>query len=46
MQPEQRKLFVRGLACYVCNRFYLAKGMDVSKAIGMVRYLTNYKAAA
>lgn len=43
MPPGKRKLFVRGLLCYMCNLFYLARGMTVDKAKNVARYLERYE---
>jgi hypothetical protein len=42
MPPEQRRLYVRGLVCWVCNHYYLGRGITVAIAGGVLRYLTNY----
>jgi hypothetical protein len=42
MFPDQRKKFVRGLLCYFCNRFYMAKAMTEEKAIRIIQYLKVY----
>jgi hypothetical protein len=43
MKPEKRKTFVRGLLCVHCNRFYMAKGMNIDKANNMSNYLYSYQ---
>lgn len=43
MPPEKRKLAVRGLACFYCNRFYLSKNMTIKKASNIQRYLLDYE---
>jgi hypothetical protein len=43
MPPEQRKLYVRGLLCWVCNHYYLGRGITIDKAKRVVEYLENYK---
>lgn len=42
MPPEKRKLYVRGLLCWVCNSYYLARGITVAKAKNVVKYLERY----
>ena len=42
MPPEQRKLFVRGIICYTCNRFRMTRGTTLETARGMVAYLEEY----
>lgn len=44
MPPEQRKLYVRGLCCYVCNTQYLGRGLTIEKARNVVTYLEEYYA--
>ena len=44
MPPEERRLYVRGIVCYMCNRYYMAKGMTNKKAMGIVNYLNDYDA--
>ena len=43
MPPEKRKLYVRGLVCMFCNRYYLAKAINQSKARNIIRFLDNYE---
>lgn len=43
MPDKQRARHVRGLLCYMCNRFYCARGMTINKAMGVVAYLTLYE---
>ncbi len=42
MPPEQRVLYVRGLLCWTCNNYYLARGITVERAKNVVLYLENY----
>lgn len=42
MPPEERRLYVRGLLCFFCNHYYLARGLTVDKAENVVRYLKRY----
>lgn len=44
MPPEQRKKFVRGLLCWVCNHYYAGRGINVAKAMRLVEYLRAYEA--
>lgn len=44
MPPEQRKLYVRGLLCWVCNHYYLGRGINIEKAKNVVEYLIKYEA--
>lgn len=43
MPPEEKKKFVRGILCYFCNRFYMAKAMTEFKAVNIVQYLKIYE---
>lgn len=43
MPPEQRKQYVRGLLCWTCNSFYLARGITVDRARNVVSYLDQYQ---
>lgn len=43
MAPEKRKLYVRGLACYTCNRFVLSNTPTLRIARGLVAYLERYE---
>lgn len=42
MPPEQRKLYVRGLLCWVCNHYYLGRGITIERAQNVVLYLQAY----
>ncbi len=44
MPPARRKAFVRGLVCYVCNRYYLGRGITIAKSVGVTAYLRAYEA--
>lgn len=39
MKPGQRALYVRGLLCFVCNRYYCGRGITIAKAKNLVKYL-------
>lgn len=43
MKAEKKKLYVRGVLCYMCNRFYVAKGITVDKARGVLNYLERFE---
>ena len=43
MKPERRKTFVRGLVCYMCNRYYLGRGITIAKSKGVTAYLEAYE---
>lgn len=42
MKPEQKQAYVRGLACFYCNRRLLAKGMTTSRAYNIFIYLKRF----
>lgn len=42
MPPEQRKLYVRGLLCWTCNHYYLARGITVERSQRVTLYLQEY----
>jgi hypothetical protein len=43
MAGTDRKAFVRGICCWTCNRFFLARGMDTDKAANLYSYLVRYE---
>ncbi len=43
MPPEKRRLYVRGLLCYFCNRYFLARGATVQKMLDAAEYLKQYQ---
>lgn len=43
LPPQQRKLFVRGLLCWVCNAHFLFRGMTIRKSTRVTEYLTVYE---
>jgi hypothetical protein len=44
MPPEKRKLYVRGLLCFLCNTQYLGRGITIAKAHKIVEYLERFNA--
>lgn len=42
MPDDRRKLYVRGLVCYWCNKTYLGRGITLDIACGVVLYLERY----
>jgi hypothetical protein len=42
MPPEQRKLYVRGLLCWTCNHYYLARGITVRRSERVTLYFQEY----
>lgn len=43
MPPEKRKLYVRGLLCWVCNHYYLGRGISIPKAHRVALYLEQFE---
>jgi hypothetical protein len=43
MPPEQRRLFIRGVACWNCNTQLLGRGLTIEKAKAVVLYMEEYK---
>lgn len=44
MPPEQRALYVRGVCCWTCNRYLLARGVTPETADRIALYLRRYNA--
>lgn len=44
MPADQRKLYVRGICCFMCNTQYLGRGLTIEKARAVVAYLEAYGA--
>lgn len=44
MPPEKRKLYVRGLLCWVCNCHYLFRGITITRSKNVTAYLEKYEA--
>lgn len=42
LPAEQRKRFVRGLLCWTCNHYFLARGITVRKSQRVTTYLERY----
>lgn len=42
MPSAQRALYVRGLTCWTCNRYLLARGISVEVARNVAEYLERY----
>ncbi len=43
MPPEVRKLYVRGVTCWVCNHYYLGRAITVQKAQNVLKYLEEFE---
>jgi hypothetical protein len=43
MKPEQRRLFVRGLCCFLCNGKVVSKWTTVDRAMAAVLYFREYE---
>lgn len=44
MPDEQRVLYVRGITCWTCNRYLLARDISVETAERIALYLRRYEA--
>lgn len=43
LPPEQRKLWVRGALCWVCNHYYCGRGINAFKAENLLSYLLAFE---
>lgn len=43
LPPDLRKRYVRGLLCWFCNHYYLARGITPAKAHRVWEYLVAYE---
>ena len=43
LPPEQRRRYIRGLCCWVCNHYVLCRGISIAKLKGAVKYLKRYE---
>jgi len=43
MPPEVRKLYVRGIVDWFCNKNYLAKGITVERSKNVTSYLEKFE---
>ncbi len=43
MKPEQKKKYVRGLLHWVCNHYYLGRGITIQRARNVVIYLEKFE---
>lgn len=44
LPPEKRKLYVRGLLCFWCNKTYVGRAITVRKAERVLEYLKEFEA--
>lgn len=42
LPPDQKRKHVRGLLCFICNKFFAMRGMTENKARRLVKYLSQY----
>lgn len=42
MKTEDRPQYVRGLLCYMCNHYRLARGATIDNLAGASQYLADY----
>lgn len=43
MLPGQKKKYIRGLACYICNNKLLQKGITKGRLLQAAQYLDEYE---
>jgi hypothetical protein len=43
LPDEERKKYVRGLCCFMCNTQYLGRCLTIEKAKNVVKYLEEYE---
>lgn len=43
MKPENRKLWVRGVTCWWCNKSFLARGITLEKSRNTTSYLEAFE---
>jgi hypothetical protein len=43
MPPEKRRIYVRGLLCYMCNRYLMVKGSTRQKHLNAAQFIADYK---
>jgi hypothetical protein len=43
MDPEEKRGYVRGLTCWTCNGFRLARGATIENLRGAAAYLERYE---
>jgi hypothetical protein len=43
MPPEKRKIYVRGLLCWFCNRTYVGRSITVEKSKRVTKYLEEHE---
>lgn len=43
MEAEQRKLYVRGVVCWHCNRYLLVRGITPDRAYRIAKYLEDFE---
>jgi hypothetical protein len=43
MPPEEKKKYVRGIACFICNYRLLTRGVTLERLRNAVRYLEEYE---
>lgn len=43
MPPEKRKLYVRGLTDWWCNKTFLGRGITIERAKNVVKYLERFE---
>jgi hypothetical protein len=42
MSPEQRKLYIRGVTCWWCNKQIIGRGITIEKLQNAINYLLEF----
>lgn len=43
MSPEKKRFYIRGLVHWVCNHYYLGRGITVQRAYNVANYLERFE---
>ena len=43
LPAEKRKMYVRGVLCFFCNKYYVGRSITVQKAKNVVTYLEQFE---
>lgn len=44
MSDDEKRKHIRGLLCYMCNRFYVGRSITIEKSMNVTKYLQQYDA--
>ena len=42
MPKDEKRKYIRGALCFVCNKFFLHRGMTIPRAKKIIAYLERY----